>query len=147
MTTVAITDLGSLIPPGTHAGWRGPDLPADARSRSRFAAKGRVIYLGVGDAVDDRRSCTSSRRSSLADQAVLQAGAAERSLDGSPHGACTSPCASAVELASVSPGRDAWPSRTSDIKPYVKPIDSASISTTSEASGTRSRLVITVSQP
>jgi hypothetical protein len=142
VTTVVITDLGSLVPPGTLPG--GVEAPAGAPIEFSIAAKGRVILVGVGEAFMTG-VLNVQPGSSLADQAGYKK-AAERSLAGSRTSVYVA-VRGAITLAEGLVPAEMLAQWEADIKPYVTPIDSVSISTTSEVAGSRSRLIITVSQP
>ncbi len=142
VTTVVITDLGSLVPPGTLPD--GVEPPAGAPIEFSIAAKGRVILIGVGEAFMTG-VLNVQPGASLADQAGYRT-AAGRSLAGSRTSVYLA-VRGAISLAEGLVPADMLARWESDIKPYVTPIDSVSISTTNEAAGTRSRLIISVSQP
>lgn len=142
VTTVVITDLGSLVPPGTLPG--GVEGPAGTPIEFSIAAKGRVIVLGVGEAFMTG-VLSVQPGSSLADQAGYKK-AAERSLVGSRTSVYVA-VRGAITLAEALVPAEMLAQWQTDIKPYVTPLDSVSISTTTEAAGTRSRLIISVSQP
>jgi len=122
----------------------GVEAPAGTPIEFSIAAKGRVILLGVGDAFMTG-VLNVQPGSSLADQAGYKK-AAERSLAGSRTSVYVA-VRGAISLAEGLVPAEMLAQWESDIKPYVTPIDSVSISTTSEVAGTRSRLIITVSQP
>ena len=142
VTTVVVADLGSLIPPGTLPG--GVEAPAGAPIEFSIAAKGRVILLGVGEGFMSG-VLNVQPGSSLADQADYKK-AAERSLAGSRTSVHVA-LRGAVSLAEGFVPAEMLAQWESDIKPYVAPIEALSMSTISEAAGSRSRLIITVSQP
>lgn len=142
VTTVVIADLGSLIPPGTLPG--GVEPPAGGQIEFSIAAKGRVILLGVGEGFMTGL-LNVQPGSSLADQAGYRQ-AADRSLAGSRTSVYVA-VRGALTLAEGFVPAEMLAQWETDIKPYLAPIEAVSISTTSEAAGSRSRLIITVSQP
>ena len=142
VTTVTITDLGKLVPPGSLPG--GEQVPSTGPISFSLAAHGRAVVLTTGEAamtailnvkaggslVDQprykqalTRALASSRFSLFAD---VRAGVA-----------LAETLVPAAELAQ-------W---QSSIKPYVDPIESLMITGSTDASSGRSRFVITVSQP
>ena len=142
VTTVVITDLGSLVPPGTLPD--GVEAPAGTPIEFSIAAKGRVILLGVGEPFMTG-VLNVQPGASLADQAGYRT-AVGRSLAGSRTSVYAA-VRGAISLAEGLVPAEMLARWQSDIKPYLAPLDSVSISTTSEVAGTRSRLIISVSQP
>ena len=142
VTTVRISDVGSLIPPEELPG----GVPPDAVSEISFslAAKGRVIYLGIGDQVMNAL-LSVEQGASLAAQAVYQQSTA-RALDGSRTSAYVD-VRSIVDLAESLMPQDVRQPWEADVRPYVAPIRAVSFSMSSDASSARSRLVISVGQP
>ena len=142
VTTVTITDLSRLVPPGSLPG--GSQVPTTGPISFSIAAHGRAVVLTTGESamtavlnvkpgaslVDQprykqavTRALTSSRFSLFAD---IRAGVA------------------LVEALAPPESLAQW---QSSIKPYVNPIESLLISGSTDASSGRSRFVITVSQP
>jgi hypothetical protein len=132
VTTVVIADLGALVPPGTLPG--GVEAPAGTPIEFSIAAKGRVILVGVGEGFMTG-VLNVQPGSSLADQAGYKT-AAERSLAGSRTSVYVA-VRGAISLAEGLVPAEMLAQWESDIKPYVTPIDSVSISTTSEVAGSR----------
>jgi hypothetical protein len=142
VTTVVISDLGSLVPPGTLPD--GVEAPSGTPIEFSIAAKGQVILLGVGEAFMTG-VLNVQPGASLADQAGYQT-AVGRSLTGSRTSVYAA-VRGAITLAEGLVPAEMLARWQSDIKPYLAPLDAVSISTTSEAAATRSRLIISVSQP
>jgi hypothetical protein len=142
VTTVRITDLGSLIPPGTLPD--GVEPPADAEVEFSLAARDRVILLGVGDGFMDA-VLNVQPGASLADQAGYQQGV-KRALQNSR----TSVYIAVRDVVALVEGllpEEAKGEWETDIRPYVAPIQVVSFSATSDAGGSRTRLTITVTEP
>lgn len=142
VTTVVVTDLGSLVPPGTLPG--GVEPPAGTPIEFSIAAKGRVIALSVGEGFMTGL-LNVQPGASLADQAGYKR-AAERSLAGSRTSVYAA-VRGAVTLVEGFVPAEMLAQWESDVRPYLAPVEAVSISTTSEAAGSRSRFIITVSQP
>jgi hypothetical protein len=139
---VVISDLGSLVPPGSLP--PGAELPTDAQIEFSIAAKGRVIVLGVGEGFMNG-VLNVQPGTSLADQAGYKSAQA-RSLTNSRTSMYVN-VRSAIDLVEAFLPAEELAEWESDIKPYLAPIDGVAASLISNASGNRSRLVITVSQP
>jgi hypothetical protein len=142
VTTVVITDVGAIIPPGTLPG--DVEIPTTGPIEFSIAAKGRVILLGVGEGFMTA-VLSVQPGASLADQAVYRK-AVERSLAGSR----TSLYVAVRDVVGLVEGfipDDMTGEWETDIRPYVAPIEALSISASSDAAANRSRVVITVSQP
>ena len=142
VTTITITDLGALVPPGQLP--PGVQLPADAHLEFSIAAKGRVILLGTGE--DFMTAVLNTQPGAgLADQPFYKQATA-RALANSRMSVYVGvrDIVGFAEPLIPEADKTAW---ASDIKPYVAPFQAVSLTSTTEASGSHSRLTITVSQP
>ena len=140
-TTVTITDLGSLLPPGTIPGTT--DLPTGELTFS-IAAKDRVVYLAIGGGTIEKVLGVQAGASLADDPGFKQATA--RGLANSQ---ATMYVAAGAAIDFVEPflPADVAAQWATDIKPYVDPIQSFASWTTSDANGMRFRSVLTVTQP
>jgi hypothetical protein len=143
VTTVTITDLGALVPPGTLPDGVPPPTTGEPISFS-MAAKGRVVLVGVGDSFMTSVLGTGAG-SSLADSAAYKA-ALGRSLANSR----------TTVYVGVASGRDLikgfLPAESlatweSDVLPYVEPFQVVAITSSSDAAANRSRVIVTVANP
>jgi hypothetical protein len=142
VTTITVTDLGSLIPPGSLPS--GQTLPANASFEFSIAAKGRVVLVGTGE--DFMTAVLNVQAgASLADQAFYKK-ALSRAVS-NPQLTVYVGVRDLVGLAETLMPADAKARWESDIKPYVAPFEALSITASSDASGSRQRLTITVSNP
>jgi Protein of unknown function (DUF3352) len=142
VTTISITDLGALVPPGQLP--PGVELPSDAKVEFSIAAKGRVILLGTGE--DFMTAVLNTQPGAgLADQAFYKQ-ATSRALANSRMSLYLGvrDLVSFAEPFIPEADKASW---ESDIKPYAAPFQAVSITSTTEASGSHSRLTITVTQP
>ena len=142
VTTFTISNLGALVPPGQLP--PGVDVPADAKVEFSMAAKGRVILLGTGE--DFMTAVLSTQAgSALADQAGYKQATA-RALPSSR----TTLYVGVRDIVGLVEGflpeaeKAKW---ASDVKPYVAPFQALSMTSTSEGTGSRQRVTITVSKP
>jgi hypothetical protein len=144
VTTVVITDLGALIPPGTLPD--GVEPPAGGTLEFSIAAKGRAILVGVGEGFMTGL-LNVQPGSSLADQAGYKH-ATQRGLASSRTSVYAGVPAALDLLEGFLPEeiRTQW---ASDILPYLEPLEavSVSISISGDAAANRSRFVVTVKQP
>ena len=142
VTTVTISNLGALVPPGQLPS--GVTIPSDAKVEFSLAAKGRVILLGTGEAFMTAVLNTQPG-SSLADQAAYKQ-VTSRALANS-RGTVYVGIHDIVGLAEAFLPADQKAKWESDLKPYVDPFQALSITSTSDASGAHQRLTITVTKP
>ena len=142
VTTIRITDLNGVVPPGTVPGL--DQVPVTGPIEFSVAARGRVILVTSGEAAMTA-VLNVQAGASLADHAPFRK-ALERGLANSR---------TSVYLAagvSFDLAKGLLPAETvaqweTDIAPYVDPIEALAISVSDDSAVTRSRLVITVSQP
>lgn len=141
VTTVTIADLGAIIPPGTLPD--GVTAPTTGPLEFSIAAKGRVLLLSVGEGFMTG-VLNVQAGTSLADQAGFKH-AAERGLGGSRTTAFVGVAPAVGLVEGFLPATDLamW---QSDIRPYIEPIEAISITSLSDASTYRSRIVMTVTQ-
>jgi hypothetical protein len=142
VTTITISNLGALVPPGQLP--PGVEVPADAKVEFSIAAKGRVILLGTGE--DFMTAVLNTQAgSALADQAAYKQATA-RALPSSR----TTLYVGVRDVVGLVEGflpeaqKAAW---ATDVKPYVAPFQALSMTSTSEGTGSRQRLTITVTKP
>jgi hypothetical protein len=142
VTTITISNLAALVPPGQLP--PGVDVPADAKVEFSIAAKGRVILLGTGE--DFMTAVLNTQAgSTLADQAGYKQ-ATTRALPNSR----TTLYLGVRDVVGLVQGflpeaeKAAW---ETDVKPYIAPFQALSMTSTSEGTGTRQRVTITVSKP
>jgi len=141
VTTVTISNLASLVPPGQLPA--GVDVPADATIEFSMAARGRVILIGTGE--DFMTAVLGTQAGSgLADQAGYKL-ATSRALANSR----TTVYVGVRDMLGLVEGfipeadRAAW---QSDVKPYVAPFQALSMTSASEGSGTHQRITLTVTK-
>jgi hypothetical protein len=141
VTTVTVTDLGSIVPPGSVPGVDTGSL--DAPVSFSIAGRGRIIYLTVGDgAMADVLAVTAG--TSLADDAAFKL-AAQRGLANSR----------TTFYAAVGTGVDLvedfvpaeMASQWAELAPYLDPVEAVGVSVSTDPAATRSRLVVTVNHP
>ena len=142
VTTLSITDLGSLLPPGVVPGL--DTLPTPGPISISVAAKGRVVVVTSGEAAMTA-ILNVAAGSSLADQAAFRQ-AGRHALANSRTSIYVAAGASIDLVKGMLPAEAAAKFAT-DVAPYVDPIEAFAISVTRDEATRRSRLVITVSQP
>jgi len=142
VTTVTISDLGSLIPPGSLPA--GETLPANASFEFSIAAKGKVVLIGTGEGFMTA-VLNVQAGASLPDQAFYKK-AMSRAVS-NPQVTVYVGIRDIVGLAEALMPADAKSRWESDIKPYIAPFEALSITASTDASGSRQRLTITVSNP
>lgn len=143
VTTVSITDLGSLVPPGQLP--PGVALPDDAVIEFSIAAKDRVILLSTGESFMTA-ALTVQSGAGLADAAGYRT-ATSRAL---PNSQVTIYVAIRDIVGLVEPliPAEAKVQWDTEIKPYVAPFQALSMTSAADPSGNgRSRLSITVTNP
>jgi hypothetical protein len=142
VTTITVTDLGSLVPQGSVPGLSTGAL--DAPVTFSIAAKGRVVYLAIGDgAMADALAVQAG--SSLADDAAFKA-AGQRGLANSNATMYVAVGATVDMVKGLLPS-DLAAKWATDYAPYVEPLDALDVSVSMDTAATRSRLVLTVSKP
>jgi hypothetical protein len=142
VTTVTITDVGSLVPPGSVPGLTTGTL--DTPVTFSIAAKGRVIYLAMGDgAMADALAVQAG--SSLADDAAFKL-AGQRGLANSKARMYVAVGATVDMVKGLLPSEVAakW---ATDYAPYVEPVEALEVTVSMDPAATRSRMVLTVSKP
>jgi hypothetical protein len=141
VTTVTINDVGSLLPSGAVPGL---SVPTTGPVSFSMAARGKVLYLTSGAA-----TMTSilgvAAGSSLADDATFKL-AGTRGLANSRFSVYVAAGATLDLVSGFLSAADVarW---QSDIKPYVDPLESVSITSTADSTASRSRTVISVTKP
>jgi hypothetical protein len=141
VTTVTITDLGSLVPPGSVPGLDTGSL--DTPVSFSLAGRGRIVYLTVGDgAMEDALGVVAS--TSLADDPAFKQ-AAQHGLSNSRTTVYAAVGASVDLVKGFVPPEMA--SEWAELAPYVDPLEAVGFSVTTDPSATRSRAVLTVSHP
>ncbi len=140
--TVTVTDLGSFVPPGSVPGVDTGAL--DAPVSFSVAARGRVIYLTIGDGAMAEVLAVQAG-SSLADDAAFKL-AAQRGLANSRTTLYAAVGATADLAQGFLPAEIAsqW---ATEFAPYVDPLEAFGVSLSIDPSATRSRMVLTVNQP
>lgn len=140
--TVTVTDLSSIVPPGSVPGVDTGTL--DTPVSFSLAARGRIIYLTVGDGAM-AGALGVQAGSSLADDAAFKL-AAQRGLANSKTTLYVAVGATVDLVEGVLPPEIAseW---TTELAPYIDPLEALGFSISTDASASRSRLVITVNQP
>ncbi|HEX3265748.1 MAG TPA: DUF3352 domain-containing protein [Candidatus Limnocylindrales bacterium] len=142
VTNVTITDLGSLVPPGSvpSLGTGALDTPVTFS----IAAKGRVIYIGYGDGAMAEVLAVQPG-SSLADDAAFKL-AGQRGLANSKATVYVAVGATVDMVKGLLPS-DVAAKWATDYAPYVEPLQALGVSVSMEAATNRSRMVLTVSNP
>jgi hypothetical protein len=143
VTNVTIADLGTVIPPGLVVG--GTDVPTTTGPITfSMAARGRTLIVTLGEATM-AAILNTAPGSSLADQAAFK--------QASAHGFANSRATvyigvgATVDLVKGFVPAEELATYQAEIAPYVDPLEAVLISTTGDASGDRSRIVITVTKP
>jgi hypothetical protein len=142
VTTVTITNLSQLVPPGSVPG--GPEIPQTGPISFSIAAHGRAVILTSGENAMGA-VLNVQAGAGLADQAAYKQ-ALTRSLASSRFSLYVDVRAAvAIGAAAVPP--DSLGQFQANVKPYLDPIESLLFSASTDGSSGRSRFVITVSQP
>lgn len=142
VTSVTITDLGAIFPPGSIPGVDTGTL--DTPVTFSIAGRGRIIYLTVGDgAMGDVLAVQAG--SSLADDAAFKL-AAQRGLQNSRTTLYVAVGATVDLVRGFLPPEIAsqW---ATEFAPYVDPLEAFGFSVSMDPAATRSRFVLTVNQP
>jgi hypothetical protein len=141
VTTISITNIESLVPPGQLP--PGVSVPPDAKVEFSIAAKGRVILIGTGEAFMTAVLNTPAG-GGLLDQAGYKQATA-RALANSRMTVYVG-VGDIVGLADAfipAADRAAW---ESDVKPYVAPLQAISLTSAGEGAGSHQRITITVTK-
>lgn len=141
VTTVTITDLGALIPQGTVPGMT--DLPTGPISFS-IAAQGKVLLVTSGEGAMTAILNTAAG-ASLADNAAFKH-AGTRGIANARTTIYVGVGAT-IDLFKAVLTADQLATYQKDAAPYVEPFEGFLLQATSDAAGSRSRMVITVTQP
>jgi hypothetical protein len=142
VTTVTVTDPSAFIPPGSIPGGGVPSL--DVPIQLSFAAKGRVILVGVGEGFMPS-VLNVQPGSSLADQVPYKAALA-RGL-GNSRASMYVGIPAAIDLVEGFVPAEELTRWQSDVLPYIEPFQVVSMTASEDESTRRSRVVITVSNP
>jgi hypothetical protein len=142
VTTITITDIASLVPPGQLP--PGVDVPANAKVEFSIAAKGKVVVLGAGEAFMNA-VLTVQSGSGLVDQAAYKHATA-RALSGSSFTAYVA-VRDIVAMAEKMLPQSETAKWDSDMKPYLAPFEAISITSAPESGGVHARYTISVSNP
>jgi Protein of unknown function (DUF3352) len=141
VTTVTITDLGALVPAGSVPGLT---IPATGPISFSIAAHGKVVILTSGEAAMTA-ILNVATGASLADDATFKL-AGQRGLANSRTTVYVA-AGTAVDLVEGFLPADQLAKWKSDVKPYVDPLESVSMTATEDATANRSRLVVSVTKP
>jgi hypothetical protein len=141
VTNITIADIGSFVPSGTVP---GASMPPTGPVTFSLAAHGRTLILTTGEAAMTAVLGTTAG-SSLADQAAFKQAAA-RGLANSQTTVYVGVGAT-IDLVKGFLPADELARYQADVAPYLDPLEAALISATSDAAGSRSRIVITVTKP
>jgi len=142
VTTVTITDVGALVPPGTVPGLG--DIPTAGPISFSFAAHGKVLFVTLGENAMSAILNTAAG-SSLADNPAFKH-AATRGLTNARTTIYLGVGAT-VELAKSFMTAEQLATYQSDAAPYLDPFEAFLLQATNDATGIQSRMVITVSKP
>ncbi|HUG30004.1 MAG TPA: DUF3352 domain-containing protein [Candidatus Limnocylindria bacterium] len=142
VTTVIVTDLGAVIPPGSVPGMEIP--PMDGPISFSIAARGRAVVLAFGDGAMAGLLATSPG-SSLVDTAAFKQ-AAERGIANSQTTMYVAAGAT-IELAKGFVPAEELAQFEANLAPYLDPLEAVLMSASNDATGARSRIVITVTTP
>ena len=142
VTSITITDLGSILPPGTIPGGTLPSSTGPITFS--LAAHGRTLIVTSGEAAMTAILNTAAG-SSLADQAAFKQASA-RGIANSRTTVYVG-VGAAVDLAKGFLPADALAKYQAEVAPYLDPLEAMLINATSDASGNRSRIVMTVTKP
>jgi hypothetical protein len=143
VTTITITDLSSLIPPGTIPG--STDLPSMTGPVSfSIAAHGKALLVTTGE--EEMTAILSlPAGTSLADNAAFKH-AATRGI-ANARTTIYLGVGATIGLAKGFMTADELATYQKDAAPYIEPFEGFLLQATSDAAGNRSRMVITVSTP
>lgn len=142
VTMVKITDLGALVPPGSVPGIG--EIPVTGPISFSLAARGRAVVLTFGDGAM-AGVLNAGSGASLADDAGFKQ-AAVRGISNSQVTMYVAVGASLDLLKGFVPPEE-LAEFEANVAPYLDPVEAVLISGTSDATGFRSRVVITVTTP
>lgn len=142
VTTVTITDLGGLIPPGSVPGMEIP--PMDGPISFSVAARGRAVLVTFGDGAM-AGVLNAGAGTSLADSAAFKQAAARGIVNS--QGTMYVAAGASIDLLKGFASAEELAEFNANVAPYVDPLESILISGTSDSTGGRSRIVISVTNP
>jgi Protein of unknown function (DUF3352) len=143
VTTVTISDIGSLVPPGQLPS--GVQVPADATISFSVAAKGKVLLLGSGESFM-HAVLEVQPGQGLVDQDLYKR-ATSRALPGSQLTMYVG-IRDIVALAEKSVSGDELARWQSDLKPYFAPFEAISLTSSSTTDGGgHARISLSVGNP
>lgn len=142
VTTVTISNLGSLVPPGQLP---GTGVPEGASVELSIAVKDRVLLLSTGESFMTA-ALTVQPGAGLVDQASYKTATAHGlSTDRTTMYIAIRDIVGLVEPLIPADSRTQW---ETEIKPYVAPFQALSLSaSTDQTSRSRARLVLTITNP
>jgi hypothetical protein len=139
VTTVTITDIGALVPPGTVPGMG--DIPATGPISFSIAGKGKALLVTSGEGAMTALLNTTAETSLAANAAFKQAGTRGLSTAGTT---VYLGVGATLELAKGFMSADQLATFQKDAAAYVEPFEGFLVQASSDADGNRSRVVITV---
>jgi hypothetical protein len=139
VTTVTITDIGALVPPGTVPGMG--DIPATGPISFSIAGKGKALLVTSGEGAMTALLNTTAETSLAANAAFKQAGTRGLSNAGTT---VYLGVGATLELAKGFMSADQLATFQKDAAAYVEPFEGFLVQASSDADGSRSRVVITV---
>lgn len=142
VTSITITDLGSIVPPGTIPGGTLPSSMGPITFS--MAGHGRTLIVTTGEAAMTAILNTAAG-SSLADQAAFKQASA-RGIANSRTTVYVGVGATVYLVKGFLPAAE-LARYQAEVAPYLDPLEAMLINATSDASGNRSRIVITVTKP
>ena len=143
VTTITISDISSLVPPGQLP--PGVGVPPDAKVEFSIATKGKVVLLGTGESFMNAVLAVPAG-SGLVDQALYKR-ATTRALPGSQMTMYVG-IHDIVALVESTLPADAKARWESDLKPYFAPFEALSVtSSTTDGQASHGRFTLTVGNP
>ena len=139
VTTVTITDIGALVPPGSVPGLG--DIPATGPISFSIAGKGKALLVTSGEGAMTALLNTTAETSLAANAAFKQAGT--RGL-GNAGTTVYLGVGASLELAKGFMSADQLATFQKDAAAYVEPFEGFLVQASSDSDGNRSRVVITV---
>jgi hypothetical protein len=139
-TTVTIADLGDLSTLLSQTG-QNVTLPPGTRIVLSVAARGSAVMVGIGESFA-RRILETAAGTSLADQASYKAAIGRAFAQNL--GQMYIGTGSLLPLVAAALPESERTRFTTEIQPYLAPLDAVVVTITSDASGSRVRLVATV---
>ena len=142
VTTITITDLGAVIPPGSVPGMEIP--PMDGPVSFSIAARGRAVVLTFGDGAM-AGVLNAGAGTSLADSAAFKQAAARGIVNS--QGTMYVAAGATIDLLKGFASAEDLAEFNANVAPYLDPLESVLVSGTSDSTGGRSRIVISVTNP